>query len=420
MSFIWPPMLALLVLVPVGVLFYRWLERRRRRRVEASGGLGLGRGCPVHRPVCASAIPAALFLVGLTIMVVALARPQSVVDLPRAGGHGHPRLRRLGEHGGRRPRRRPGMEAAKAATKTFVERQPPRRRDRRRRVQRRRPVGPDADQRPGGGPRRDRPAGAGAGDLARPGHPDGARHDRRRRGRSVGRLLQQPLAANRRPTPTPVPPGTHAPAVIVLLTDGENNEPPGPARRRAGRRRPRSPDLHGRARQRGRDDPRPRRVQGPHPARRGDAPADLRRSPAAPTSAPSDDAALQSVYDNLDTAPGGRAGEDRGHRRCSPARACCSLVVGGLSLAGVAGPAAMTLPVAGPARPARAACRSSSASTSGACAAGGRPGSATRACRLVRDALPGSSRLRRHLPFALFALAVGGARRRARAGRSRS
>jgi len=30
------------------------------------------------------------------------------------------------------------------------------------------------------------------------------------------------------PEPTPMPPGTHAPAVIVLLTDGENNEQPDP------------------------------------------------------------------------------------------------------------------------------------------------------------------------------------------------
>ncbi len=30
------------------------------------------------------------------------------------------------------------------------------------------------------------------------------------------------------PRPTPVPAGTHLPAVIVLLTDGENNERPDP------------------------------------------------------------------------------------------------------------------------------------------------------------------------------------------------
>jgi Ca-activated chloride channel homolog len=30
------------------------------------------------------------------------------------------------------------------------------------------------------------------------------------------------------PSPTPVPAGTHAPAVIILLTDGENNETPDP------------------------------------------------------------------------------------------------------------------------------------------------------------------------------------------------
>ena len=78
------------------------------------------------------------------------------------------------------------------------------------------------------------------------------------------------------PTPAPVAPGSHTSAVIVLLTDGENNEPPDPLAGRPGGRRPGRPDRHGRHRQRGRDDPRPRRVQGPHAARRGDAPADRR------------------------------------------------------------------------------------------------------------------------------------------------
>ncbi len=38
------------------------------------------------------------------------------------------------------------------------------------------------------------------------------------------------------PDPTPVPDGVHAPAAIVLLTDGENNQSPGSAR--GGRRPP--------------------------------------------------------------------------------------------------------------------------------------------------------------------------------------
>ena len=42
------------------------------------------------------------------------------------------------------------------------------------------------------------------------------------------RLLHQPLARPDRPGPTPVPDGTYAAAAIVLLTDGENNQRPDP------------------------------------------------------------------------------------------------------------------------------------------------------------------------------------------------
>ena len=62
-------------------------SERRRRRAAVHGGLGLTRpaGPAAGRPGV-SRIPAVLFLVGLTIMVVALARPQSAVDLPREEG----------------------------------------------------------------------------------------------------------------------------------------------------------------------------------------------------------------------------------------------------------------------------------------------------------------------------------------------
>jgi Ca-activated chloride channel family protein len=47
-------------------------------------------------------------------------------------------------------------------------------------------------------------------------------------GKRQAPLLYSNLAPTPAPTPTPVPKGTHTSAVIVLLTDGENNEAPDP------------------------------------------------------------------------------------------------------------------------------------------------------------------------------------------------
>ena len=63
------------------------LQRRRRRLAASYGSLGL-----VREPARAAGsgwrrhIPPALFLVGLAILIVALARPQTVVSLPRLEG----------------------------------------------------------------------------------------------------------------------------------------------------------------------------------------------------------------------------------------------------------------------------------------------------------------------------------------------
>ena len=82
MSFIWPVMLLWLLLIPPCVGLYITLQQRRRRLAASYGSLGLapgamGRGLGVRRH-----IPPALFLVGLTILIVALARPQAVVSVP--------------------------------------------------------------------------------------------------------------------------------------------------------------------------------------------------------------------------------------------------------------------------------------------------------------------------------------------------
>ena len=82
MSFIWPVMLILLLVIPLCVVLYLRMQRRRRRLIVSYGSLGLvqtaGRQLGTRRH-----IPPALFLACLTILIIALARPQTVVSIPR-------------------------------------------------------------------------------------------------------------------------------------------------------------------------------------------------------------------------------------------------------------------------------------------------------------------------------------------------
>src|SRR5664280_774631 len=86
MSFIWPPMLLTVALIPIGVLLYRILDRRRHRRLATYGGSGLAQGITRRPAGVRSRVPVALILVGLTVMTLAMARPQAVVSLPREEG----------------------------------------------------------------------------------------------------------------------------------------------------------------------------------------------------------------------------------------------------------------------------------------------------------------------------------------------
>lgn len=86
MSFIWPTMLVLLVLIPLFVLLYALAQRRRRRLVARYGSFGIvqsasGRGVGKRRH-----IPPAFFLTGLTILLISIARPEAAVSLPRLEG----------------------------------------------------------------------------------------------------------------------------------------------------------------------------------------------------------------------------------------------------------------------------------------------------------------------------------------------
>jgi Ca-activated chloride channel family protein len=84
MSFIWPLLLGLLLLVPLLALWYFNLLQRRKKFAAQSGfGLvqseGGGKGIRRH-------YPALIFLFGITILLFSLARPQATVSLPKYEG----------------------------------------------------------------------------------------------------------------------------------------------------------------------------------------------------------------------------------------------------------------------------------------------------------------------------------------------
>ena len=86
MSFIWPTMLAGLMVVPLLVVGYLLLQRRRRRIAARYSSMGFvqqahGRPLGARRHV-----PPVLFLVAITVLLVAMARPQSELFVPRLEG----------------------------------------------------------------------------------------------------------------------------------------------------------------------------------------------------------------------------------------------------------------------------------------------------------------------------------------------
>jgi Ca-activated chloride channel family protein len=82
MTFLWPGMLWLLLAVPALVALYVWLQRRKRKGAVRYASLDLvhaaiGPGQRFRRH-----IPPALFLLALTAIIVAIARPTAVITLP--------------------------------------------------------------------------------------------------------------------------------------------------------------------------------------------------------------------------------------------------------------------------------------------------------------------------------------------------
>jgi Ca-activated chloride channel family protein len=223
MTFNWPIMLLSLALVPLFVGFYLVLQWRRKRYAARFGSFGLLREASGSTLGFRRHIPPLLFLAGLTILLVSLARPQTVVSLPKVEGTVILAFDVSGSMAADdlKPSR---MEAAKAAARGFVELQPAG-------VQ----IGVVAFS-DGGftvqAPTEDKEAVYATIDRLSP-----------QRGTAVAHGIYAALntieinssggtvfrnATPTGPTPTPLPAGTYSSAVIVLLTDGENTGPPDP------------------------------------------------------------------------------------------------------------------------------------------------------------------------------------------------
>jgi Ca-activated chloride channel family protein len=224
MYFLWPLMLWLLLLIPALIVLYILAQRRRQRYALRYASLSLVKEALGRGPGFRRHIPPALFLSGLTVMIVALARPYTLVTLPSQEGtviltmdvSGSMRADDL------KPSR---IEAAKSAARSFVEKQPSGVRigivsfsDNAFLVQ---------------APTDDKAAIIAAINRLTP-----------LRGTAIGRALLTSVdaifeeanaeggslntASDPTPTPTPVPQGVYEPAIIVLLSDGESNQGPRP------------------------------------------------------------------------------------------------------------------------------------------------------------------------------------------------
>jgi Ca-activated chloride channel family protein len=236
-------MLLFMAAIPLGALAYAAIERRRRRRAVAYG-IPIGRSdVAAGRTALRRRVAAAYTTAGLAILVLALARPEAVVSLPRVEGtvilsfdvsgsmaatDVTPDDASAGPSDGPAVEATDRMAVAKAAARAFVDGRPPSVR-----------IGVVAFSDGAFStqvPTVDEAQVTAAIDRLTP-----------ERGTSLGRGILTSLTAieaadgggpaveyytsrspEPTPSPTPLPDGTHAPAAIVLFSDGENNQAPEP------------------------------------------------------------------------------------------------------------------------------------------------------------------------------------------------
>jgi Ca-activated chloride channel homolog len=233
MFFQWPTMLWLLLLIPVLLILYILAQLRRQKYALRFASLSLVKDALARGPGFRRHIPPFLFLLALGVVIVALARPIAVVTLPRQEGiviltfdvSGSMQADDL------KPTR---MEAAKTAARSFVEKEPAG-------VQ----IGVVAFSDNGSmvqTPTDDKTAVLSAINRLQP-----------QRSTAIGKGLLSSIDAinaladeetsgfaprfqrgaipptpTPSPTPTPMPKGQYQPAIVVLLSDGENTANPPP------------------------------------------------------------------------------------------------------------------------------------------------------------------------------------------------
>jgi Ca-activated chloride channel family protein len=221
-SFEWPLALVLLVIVPVLAGLYVWMQRRRQRYALRYASVALVREAVGRGPGIRRHIPAALYLIALTVMIFALARPQATIPVPQNTGTVILSIDVSGSMLAEdvSPNR---MEATKKAVRDFVNKQPngikvgvvsfsdfgalvaPPTRDRK----------PVLDAIARLRPQRGTNIGAGL-QVALDAIFEGVDGAPQRSGTQIG------------PTPTPVPGVKAPPSTIVLLSDGQSNTGPNP------------------------------------------------------------------------------------------------------------------------------------------------------------------------------------------------
>ncbi len=236
MVFLWPSMLWILSVIPVFVLAYIWVQRRRQKYALRFSTVSLVKQAAERGPGVRRHIPPLLFLVGTAAMALGSARPVMDVKLPSQEGT---IILAIDTSGSMRaddvhPTR---MAAAKAAAEAFVQNQP--------QGVRLGVVSFSDDAVVLQEPTLDRDAVLTAIGGLQP-----------QTGTAIGSGLQVALDSllnspagvasapssgsgfgsldplgnySAAPSPTPLPRGAFVSGIIVLLTDGESNEGPDPA-----------------------------------------------------------------------------------------------------------------------------------------------------------------------------------------------